>query len=88
MKINLHIERLVLDGLSLAPGQGDIVRAAVESELARLLGEGGMAPAAQEGIALPGLRVSAINLSADSGPAQIGQQIAQSVYGGLNTNGI
>jgi len=85
MKINLHIERLVLDGLPLADGQGAIVRAAVEGELARLLSEGGMAPGLQSGIAMPSLRAGAINLNADSGPAQIGQQLAQAVYGGLTT---
>jgi len=85
MKINLHIERLVLDGLPLADGQGAIVRAAVEGELARLLGDGGITQSLQEGIAPPNLRTDVIALNAESSPTQVGQQIARAVHGGLLT---
>ena len=37
MNINLHIERLILDGLPIEPRQRAQVQAAVEAELARLL---------------------------------------------------
>ena len=37
MNINLHIERLILDGLPITRQQGPHVQAAVEAELTRLL---------------------------------------------------
>ena len=33
MNVNLHIERLVLDGIPLGPGQRPQLRAAVEAEV-------------------------------------------------------
>jgi hypothetical protein len=81
--INVHIERLILEGLELGPGQGDLVRAAVEAELARLLGQGGLAQQVQSSGSLPSVRASAMQLALQTGPAGIGAQIAQAVYGGI-----
>jgi sirohydrochlorin ferrochelatase len=81
--INLHIERLVLEGLELGPGQGDLVRAAVAAELARLLTEGGLTSQFQSGVALPSVRAGTIRIAPASEPAQLGGQIAQAVYGGI-----
>jgi hypothetical protein len=38
VRIELHVDRLVLDGIDLGPGDAPRVRAAVERELTRLLG--------------------------------------------------
>src|SRR5438046_9460521 len=78
--IQLHIERLVLDGLSVGHAQGPIITAAVEAELSRLLATGGLGLSFQSGGAWPSVPVSVIQLTA-SKPAQLGQQIAQAVYG-------
>ena len=83
MNIHLHIERLVLDGLPLEHGQGAHVQAAVEAELARLLTEGGVAEGWQTGGAVPEVRADPIHLGAGARPAEIGGQIARSVYGGI-----
>jgi hypothetical protein len=83
MNIYVYIERLILDGLPIGTGQGVLVQAAVEAELARLLVQGGLAPNLQSGGALPGLRADAIQVTAQSSPAQMGQAIAQSVYTGI-----
>jgi hypothetical protein len=83
MNIHVHIERLILDGLPIGAGQGALVQAAVEAELAGLLVEGGIAPVLQSGGALPSVRAAAMQLTAQSSPAQMGQQIAQSVYAGM-----
>jgi hypothetical protein len=83
MNINLHIERLILDGLPLTHAQGALVQAAVEAELGRMLSERGLAAGLQAGGALPSLAADALHLNAGSTPAQIGQQIAQAVYGGI-----
>lgn len=84
--IHLHIERLILDGLPIERAQGPHVQAAVEAELTRLLAGNGLASDLQGGGAVPNLNVNAIQLAAGSGPAQIGTQIAQSVYGGIGNS--
>lgn len=81
--IHLHIERLILDGLPIERVQGRHVQAAVEAELARLLTENGLDPTLGAGGVVPGVDASGIQLSPGSSPAQIGRQIAQSVYGGI-----
>ncbi len=83
MNINLHIERLILDGLPVTRAQGALVQAVVEVELARLLTERGLASSLQAGGAVPSVRADAMQLTAGSPPTQMGQQIAQSVYEGI-----
>ena len=83
MNINLHIERLVLDGLPITHSQGPLVQAAVEAELARLIATDGLQVGLLEGGARPYAAANAIELASDMTPARLGQQIARSVYGGL-----
>ena len=83
MKINLHIERLILDSLPIEINQAQHVQAAVEAELTRLLTENGMASYLQTGGALPSLNAATIQFAAGSNPTQMGTQIAQSVYSGI-----
>ena len=83
MNINLHIERLVLDGVDTAPGQRHLLRAAVEAELTRLLSEGGLAQELSGGGALPRIASPAIQLNGGNGPTPLGQKIAGAVYGGI-----
>jgi hypothetical protein len=82
MNINLHIERLVLDGVNITPGQRHILQASVETELTRLLNDGGLAPGLAQGTALSRLSTRGIHIT-DNNPTQLGRQIAQSVYGGI-----
>ena len=83
MKIHVHIERLILDGLPIGPDGGARVQAAVEAELARLLTEGSIVHAWPAGGAVPAVPAAPIQLSASARPAEIGGQIAASVYGGI-----
>ena len=83
MNIELYIERLVLDGLPLERGQGAHVQAAVEAELARLLAGDALAQAWPAGGAVPSVPAAPIQLRAGARPAEIGGQIARSVYGGI-----
>jgi hypothetical protein len=83
MEIQLHIERLILEGLPVTRAQGALVQAAVEAELTRLLAERGLSQALQSGGAVPSLRARAIQLGPDGQLAQLGAQIGQAVYGGL-----
>ena len=81
MNINLHIERLVLDGIPLGPGQRPLLQAALETELSRLLTSGGLSDSLQLGGALYNMKTSGIQLAHEGNPAQLGEQIASSVYG-------
>jgi hypothetical protein len=83
MNINLHIERLVLDGVNIAPGQRHTLQAGVEAELIRMLTEGGLAPSVAQGTNLSRVSTNGIQLTDGNSPMQLGQQIAQSVYGGI-----
>ena len=83
MKINLHIERLVLDGINISPGQRDLLQASVTIELAQLLNNGDLAGNIVEGVLLPRLSADSIKLTGNN-PTQLGQQIAQSIYGGIS----
>jgi hypothetical protein len=83
MNIKVHIERLILDGLPIEARQGALVKQAVEAELTRLLEENGLSERLQAGGAMPSLGASSIQVNAEKNPAQIGQQIGQSVYGGI-----
>jgi di/tricarboxylate transporter len=82
MNINLHIERLVLDGINIPPGQRHLLQASMETELTRLLTNGGLAPGLVQSNVLPRLSTSGIQLTGNN-PLQLGRQIAQSVYGGI-----
>lgn len=82
MNINLHIERLVLEGINIAPSQRHLLQASVEAELSRLLTARGLASSFEQGTAIPKLSTRAIQMTGNS-PVQLGQQIAQSVYGGI-----
>jgi len=83
MKINLHIERLILEGLPLEKRQGPQVQAAVERELTRLLTANGLAPELQSGGAVPRRPADGIQLANETHSTRLGQQIARSVYSGL-----
>lgn len=84
MNINLHIERLVLDGIQLEGGQHPLLQTAVETELTRLVNDGGLSSGLMRGGAVPQIPAGAIRLSEDSNPNNLGQQIAQAIYGGIN----
>lgn len=84
MTITLHIERLVLEGIALDRAQSAQLRAAVEAELTRLLTSDGLSGALAQGGAVPDVPAAPIQLAADGDPGALGQQIARSVYSGIN----
>ncbi len=83
MNVNIHIERLILDGLPISHSQRPIVEAALKAELAGLFAADGLAPELQAGGALPRVPGGSIQLTSDGNPGQLGRQIAQAVYGGI-----
>ncbi|MEK6300592.1 MAG: hypothetical protein AABO41_07720 [Acidobacteriota bacterium] len=83
MKINVQIERLILDGLDLAPHQRPVLRAALESELARLLTVDGLNQELAAGGAWPELRAASVQMASSNNPERVGHEIAQAVYKGI-----
>jgi hypothetical protein len=83
MNVNLHIERLVLDGLPLNRPQSAVLKSSLERELARLLEHRGINTLASG--AVPELSAAAIQLSPDGRPAQWGRQIAHSLFSGMTS---
>ncbi|HEY4249111.1 MAG TPA: hypothetical protein VGM64_19965 [Lacunisphaera sp.] len=81
MNVDLHIERLVLNGLPLTHRQGIVLQNALERELSRLLEQRGIEPTTMG--AVPQLPLAAIQLSASGQPAQWGRQIAHTLYAGI-----
>jgi hypothetical protein len=83
MKVSVHVERLVLEGLPVSAAQGGLVRAAVEEELSRLLAAGELDPALVAAGSLPRLEAGALRLEEQTDPARVGRQIARAVYEGV-----
>ena len=83
MKINIQIERLVLDHLPIARRQGPLLKAAVEAELSRLFAAGGSDSLLSNG-ALFSMDAPSFRIASKSDPTQLGQQIGRAVYGGFN----
>jgi hypothetical protein len=78
--VNLHIERLVLDGLPVGSHQGPLVQAAVEAELARLLAANALPAASPESVqrvAAPAIAAPAVT------PDGLGAQIGQAIFGSI-----
>jgi hypothetical protein len=82
-EINLQIDSLILDGVTLRPGEERLLQAALQSELVRLLADNGLNQIWSSGAVLPELRAAPIQSSPHSDPAGFGRQIAHSVYGSL-----
>jgi len=81
--LDIYIERLIVDGVDLGPGDGERLKAAVEAELSRLLSHGELAQDLKSGGAFPSIRAGSRPVSGEGNPARLGKQIAQSVYQGI-----
>jgi hypothetical protein len=83
VRLNIQIDRLVVDGIDLQRNQRPVMQAAFESELARLLARDGLNQELSSGVALPSLSAPAIEIPNGARPHTIGEQIAQAVYNGI-----
>ena len=73
MNINLHIERIVLDGMPFESRDRAKLQAAIETEITALLaGDTGM-PGLLSGGAVPRVSANEISLKQGDGPAQLGK---------------
>jgi hypothetical protein len=86
MRINVHIERLILEGLPVTSLQGPEVGAAVETELACLLGDQGLSDELRQGANVASVRAGAIQIQKDSQPVRLAQGISRAVYDCLGSS--
>ena len=82
MSINLHIERLILEGLPPGPAHSADIGAAAEAELTRLLGLERMSDSGSRHE--PHLSAAPIALVRSSDSRVLGQQIAGAVHQALS----
>ena len=83
MKINVQIDRLIVNGMDFPHSQRPLMQAAFERELARLIGRDGLNNELSSDIALPSLHTPAIQIGNRNNPDAFGQQVAQAVYRGI-----
>jgi hypothetical protein len=82
--IQLHVERLVLDGLPVSSAQGHVLVAAMEAELTRLVAEQGFNHLSAG--AVPQRSANPIQVTRDTNPVQLGHQIAGSLIESIRNN--
>jgi hypothetical protein len=83
VRIDVTIERLVLDGIDLSPPEHAHLQAEVESELARLLVDGGTTGLLATGGRVPAVATPTIGVSPSAGGAALGGRVAAAVAEGL-----
>jgi hypothetical protein len=86
MKMRVHIERLILEGLPASRAQGPQIGAAIQEELVRLLAAQGLTDELRGGITVPRIRAGVIQLGAENQPAKLGNSIAQAVHEGIGNS--
>jgi hypothetical protein len=82
MNVNLHIERLVLEGVTLDRYGTPLLEQALQTELMRLFSEKNLATSLAGGM-MPSLRGESIRTEPKMAPSRLGSAIAQSVYGAI-----
>lgn len=83
MNLNLHVERLILDGMDIPARHHPAIQEAVITELTRLITEGSLKLGLDADSSLYEMPSATFQLSNGSEPTELGQQIARAVYGGI-----
>jgi hypothetical protein len=83
MNINVHIERIILDGVPVEPGEHRRLKTIVATELTRQLVSNGLSSELLAGRCLPTVKAGMIQLRSDKNSAQLGQRIATALYDGI-----
>ncbi|MGB3299228.1 MAG: hypothetical protein WBA76_13235 [Phormidesmis sp.] len=79
MTLNLHIDRMIIEGLTLPHSQRSKFQASVEAELSRLFSVHGVPLTVQKGDRIPHI-LADLPITNQPNPVQLGQQLAQSIY--------
>ena len=80
--INWQIDEIILEGVSLSRSQRNRLQEALEAELSNLVSVNGLPPQFQQGGTIAKLPVTP-KITKGMNPTQMGQEIARSIYGGL-----
>lgn len=83
MNINIHIERLVIDGFSVEPHQRADLKASVEAALSQQLVSQGIGSTMQSNNNCKSVKGGSISIENISTPASLGHQIGNAVYMGI-----
>ncbi|MEA3196018.1 MAG: hypothetical protein QOF32_70 [Gammaproteobacteria bacterium] len=81
MNVNLHIERLVLEGFALSGRDAAVVEEALRAELVRLFAGDRTLAHSMTSVAMPSAQGALLHVSGAERPPQLGAAIAQSVHG-------
>ena len=81
--ITVHIERLIIDGISIPQRHRPIVQATLEQELAHLLANGGIAAPLRTSGMLQRLPAGSLEIDKIDEPRILGEKIARAVYKGI-----
>lgn len=79
----LHIERLILDGISIPQRHRSLVQAAIEQELARLIETGGIAATLHTSGALQRVPAGVLKMDESDEPRRLAEKIARAIYEGI-----
>lgn len=80
MSINLHIEKLILDGVHITRDQHHLLKNTMTAELTRMLSCDGLSSSLSQGTSFQ-QRTTSITQLTSPHPLQISQQVAQSLRG-------
>lgn len=81
MNIELHIDRLILEGIDLEFADRGLLETAVTAELTRLLEVNGLRGGVGNGRSLASLTANPISLPENQSADGVGQEIGRAVYG-------
>ena len=84
MITNIHIERLILDGLSVSYHQQAQLHATIEMELGNLFANNILPDSLMQDGVLSDISAGDIQLTYENDPVGLGQEIARAVYGGFS----
>lgn len=87
MKINVHVERLVLEGLPGSTRRTPILKAALTTELARLLQSPDLWNAVPSSTAVPRMKARDLRVNTDASPNRLGVDIARAINDSFNSLG-
>jgi len=79
--IHVHIERLIVDGFAVAPGESSTLRRSIQRELTGLLRESGVAPELMGGGAVESRPAGTI--AGSSSASALGRQVAHALHGAV-----
>ncbi len=86
MRVVVHIDRLVLEGMAVTPAEAARSGAAAQAELTRLLANGKLPAGLRSGAGPERLVAPGLTLAQGGGPERLGRQIARSVHAGLGVD--